>query len=62
MYMSYDDLCSAMRLRKIITIIRDGQVFTGLVNGIWPESGSGRDWIVTMLCNGQKTDVYVKTV
>lgn len=61
MYMTYEDLCKAMKLRQTITIMRNGQVYSGLVNGLWPESGSGKDWIVTLLSGGKKMDVYVRT-
>ena len=32
----------------------------GIINGIRPEDGSGRHWLVTIYDNGNSSEVYVR--
>lgn len=61
MYLTYQFLCEAMRDRTRIIITKGTKRYRGLVNGIYPESGSGKDWIVTLHNEGENTTVYVRT-
>lgn len=45
---SYEWLCSSMRNRETVSILSNGKVHTGIVNGIQAEDGSGRHWLVKM--------------
>lgn len=62
---SYTWLCEKMadRGRVAIHTLIGGQKITlrGLINGIRPESGSGRDWLVTIHDNGTNAEVYIRT-
>ena len=62
---SYDYLCDAMRTREEVSIraIVGDHTLTlrGLVNGLRPEDGSGRNWLVTIHDNGTNAEVYVRT-
>jgi hypothetical protein len=61
---SYIDLCAKMKSRERVTIVdrSTGKKITGMVNGIAPESGDGKQWIVTLCTeNNENVDVYVKT-
>lgn len=53
MLFSYYELCDAMRSRRPMTLCDvDGEVFTGIVNGIQIEDSSGNLWLVTMYVAG----------
>lgn len=62
---SYDWLCEKMmdRSRVVIhTTTNAGPIMLrGLINGIRPEDGSGRHWLVTIHDNGTNTEIYVRT-
>lgn len=61
MPITYEWLCDMMRCRTRVAIAKDDKVYRGLINGILPESGSGRDWLITLSDNGEKTTVYIRT-
>lgn len=61
MFLTYDWLCDRMRDRTRVAITKGGKVYRGLINGISPESGSGKDWMVTLNDNGTNTTIYVRT-
>ena len=61
MSMTYEWLCHIMRSRTIVAITKKGKIYRGLINGISPESGSGKDWLVTLHNEGVNTTVYVRT-
>jgi len=61
MPMTYDWLCDMMRCRTRVTITKGGKIYRGLINGIFPESGSGKDWMVTLHNEGVNTTIYVRT-
>lgn len=59
---SFVALCTAMQKRTKVTIMRpDMTEVTGMVNGISPEDGSGKSWILR-LCLPDNTyeNVWVK--
>jgi hypothetical protein len=62
---SYTWLCEKMadRGRVAIQTYIGGQQITlrGLINGIRPEDGSGRCWLVTIHDNGTNAEVFVRT-
>jgi hypothetical protein len=62
---SYSWLCEKMadRGRVAIRYNLKGHTATirGLVNGIRPEDGSGRNWLVTISDNCTNVEVYVRT-
>ena len=62
---SYEYLCDAMRFRNRVSIktVIGGHTLTlsGLVNGIRPEDGSGRNWLVTIHDNGTNAEVFIRT-
>lgn len=41
---TFTELCNAMQTRAVVTI----NGYVGIVNGIVPEDGSGRCWLVTI--------------
>ena len=61
MPLTYDWLCDMMRSRTRVAISKAGKIYRGLINGISPESGSGKDWMVTLNDNGVNTTIYVRT-
>ena len=62
---SYTWLCEKMADRgrvAIRTFINGNEIILrGLINGIRPEDGSGRHWLVTIHDNGTNAEVYVRT-
>lgn len=62
---SYSWLCEKMadRGRVAIRTFIGGQgiVVRGIINGIRPEDGSGRNWLVTIHDNGTNVEVFVRT-
>ena len=60
---SYDWLCEKMCDRSRVLIrTTDGKSHIGLINGIRPEDGSGRHWLVTICCDDHTNKtVYVRT-
>ena len=62
---SYSWLCDKMadRGRVAIRYNLNGNTATirGIINGIRPEDGSGRHWLVTVHDNGTNAEVYVRT-
>jgi len=54
-WLSYPELCDVMRTRHIVQFW-DGThtLRVGMINGIGPEDGSGRSWIVT-ICKRDNT-------
>ena len=61
MRVTYAWLCDMMHSRTKIVIIKGDRIYRGLVNGISPESGSGKDWMVTLHNEGSNTTIYVRT-
>lgn len=51
---SFAWLCQSMRDRKTVTIMSagSGAVYSGLINGITAESGSGKNWIISLAVGG----------
>jgi hypothetical protein len=62
---SYTWLCEQManRCRVAIQTHVGGHQITllGLINGIRPEDGSGRCWLVTIHDNGVNAEVFIRT-
>ena len=62
---SYSWLCDKMQDRGRVAIRYnlngDTATIRGIINGIRPEDGSGRHWLVTVYDNGTKVEVYVRT-
>ena len=61
---SYDWLCQKMMDRGRVAIVAHnprGAIVRGIINGIRPEDGSGRHWLVTINDNLVNTEVYVRT-
>lgn len=59
---SYTWLCEKMADRsRVVLTSWNGTSYTGLVNGIRPEDGSGRHWLVTLNENGKNQTIFVKT-
>lgn len=58
---TYEWLCDMMRDRIRVSITKGDKTYRGLVNGIYPESGSGNDWMVTLHNEGKNTTIYVRT-
>ena len=57
---SYHWLCQKMQNRERVCIRYNlGQIY-GIVNGMRPEDGSGRHWLVTICDNGNSSEVYVR--
>jgi len=63
MIYSYDWLCEKMMDRsRVIIKAWNGNSYVGLINGIRPEDGSGRHWLVTICGDNLSNDtVYVRT-
>lgn len=59
---SFGWLVEAMRTRKeIILVNHDCKPIKGLVNGIRPEDGSGKNWLVTICSVGTDAkEVFVQ--
>lgn len=56
---SFGWLCDMMKAKNCIQLMDHvGNIKSGLITGIMPESGSGKDWLVKI---GNET-VYVKAV
>lgn len=55
---SYDWLCNAMRSREVVSIISAGRTYTGTINGIRVEDGSGRHFLVNVV--GYSQWIYVR--
>lgn len=59
----YTWLCNMMQLRKRVRIVgRTGHTFEGLINGIRPEDGSGKNWLITISNNLKDSTVFVKSM
>ena len=61
---SYEWLCQKMMDRGRVAIVLHnpcGAIVRGTINGIRPEDGSGRHWLVTINDNLVNTEVYVRT-
>lgn len=59
---SYTWLCEKMADRsRVLLTAWNGNSHTGLINGIRPEDGSGRCWLVTLTENGKSETVFVRT-
>ena len=58
---SFNWLCGVMRHRKVVTLCGSEGTYSGLVNGIAPEDGSGQNWLVTLaLTGGGVKTIFVK--
>ena len=58
---SFNWLCLCMKNRKVVTLCAGKQAYSGLVNGIAPEDGSGQNWLVTLaLTGGGVKTIFVK--
>lgn len=58
---SYNWLCEKMKDRSRVAIVLHDPVGTtirGMINGIRPEDGSGRHWLVTICDNVGSSCVY----
>ncbi len=59
---SYDWLCAKMADRGLVELkIHDGTSVRGMINGIRPEDGSGRNWLVTLSYKLKNQEVFVRT-
>lgn len=62
---TYEQLCTIMKNRQRVTMkfnLNCGPVkVSGLINGIRPEDGSGKCWLVTINDNGYSAEVFVRT-
>jgi hypothetical protein len=62
---SYTWLCEKMADRgrvAIRTFINGNEIILrGLINGIRPEDGSGRNWLVTIHDNDTNAEVFIRT-
>ena len=62
---SYDWLCEKMRDRsKVVLHLSTSAgpiMLQGMINGIRPEDGSGRNWLVTVNDNLTNSEVYIRT-
>lgn len=59
---SYSWLCEKMADRsRVLLTAWNGNSYTGLINGIRPEDGSGRCWLVTLTENGKNETIFVRT-
>ena len=62
---TYEWLCENMRNRNRVSLdfsLNCGPVrVSGLINGISPEDGSGKCWLVTVNDNGCNAVVFVRT-
>ena len=63
---NYHWLCQKMKDRERVCIrIRcmvngNNTQLYGIINGLRPEDGSGRHWLVTIYDNGNSSEVYVR--
>ena len=55
---SYYWLCNAMRSREVVSIISVSRTYTGTINGIRVEDGSGRRFLVNVV--GYSQWIYVR--
>jgi hypothetical protein len=65
---SFEWLCQKMQDRgRVAIVLHDpqGAIIRGIINGIRPEDGSGRHWLVTIFDSsvtpGVTNEVYVRT-
>lgn len=61
----YKWLCRMMQERKRVSIILrnpSGATIMGTINGIRPEDGSGKSWLVTVCDGTVYNEVYVRAV
>jgi hypothetical protein len=59
---SYDWLCKKMADRGLVELkLHDGNSVRGMINGIRPEDGSGRNWLVTLSYKLKNQEVFVRT-
>lgn len=62
---TYEELCTSMKNRERVTLrmnLKAGPIkVSGLINGIRPEDGSGRCWLVTINDNGYSAEVFIRT-
>jgi hypothetical protein len=61
---NFEELCAAMKSRKKLTLesAATKETVTGLINGIRPESGDGKQWLVTVCPDDNKeVEIYLKT-
>lgn len=61
----YKWLCRMMQERKRVSIILRnpvGVTIMGTINGIRPEDGSGKSWLVTVCDGTVYNEVYVRAV
>jgi hypothetical protein len=61
---NYHWLCQKMQNRERVCIRcnvggHNVQLY-GIINGLRPEDGSGRHWLVTIYDNGNSSEVYVR--
>lgn len=56
----YAWLCNMMQQRKRVDIVCSAGHFTGLINGIAPEDGSGNNWLVTITNEFTNKTIFVK--
>jgi hypothetical protein len=54
------DLVVSMKSRKSVTVWCNATPYTGVVNGIQAEDGSGRSWNVTILQGNSSATVYFR--
>ena len=58
---SYTWMCRMMQNRGVVDLISDNQVYSGTINGISVEDGSGKNWLVTLaLVGGGHKTIFVK--
>jgi hypothetical protein len=56
---SFQWLCEMMQSRQPVSLLTNGgKVFSGVINGISVEDGSGRHWLVKM--DNQPSSFYVR--
>lgn len=61
----YNWLCNMMRSRAEVVIVSKDRNYRGIINGIVPEDGSGKNWLVTITSTSSlKTykDIFVKAM
>jgi len=58
---SYIWLCKMMQDRGGVNLISGNQVYSGTINGIAVEDGSGKNWLVSLaLFGGGHKTIFVK--
>lgn len=59
----YNWLCNMMQMRKVVEIVGpNGISYRGVINGIKPEDGSGKNWIVTIYSKLISNKVFVRAM